>query len=156
MLGTSDAINAWLKRRRDQAYQEGFEIGIEEAFEKVREKRVHAKWEAWLSRMQEAQAQGLPFHEPPPYFKAKHGSSPDPKLLKRITLRRHLFGGKPTIRNLRVRVELVLSLLAQGVPPEEIMEDYPDLEMDDIHACVAYAHAVISRNTLKFKKLISD
>ena len=42
----------------------------------------------------------------------------------------------------------MLSLLAQGVAPDAILDDYPDLEPDDILACTAYAHAVIARDTL--------
>jgi uncharacterized protein (DUF433 family) len=49
---------------------------------------------------------------------------------------------------MRISVELILGLLAQGVTPKAIAEDYPDLEPDDIRACIAYAHAVIARDTL--------
>lgn len=70
------------------------------------------------------------------------------ELLRRITARPDVFGGKPIVRDLRISVELVLSLLAQGVTPEDILDDYPDLEQDDILACTAYAHAVIARDTL--------
>ena len=69
-------------------------------------------------------------------------------LLKRITARPDVFGGKPIIRDMRISVELVLSLLAQGVTPEAILDDYPDLEPDDIRACTAYAHAIVARDTL--------
>ena len=69
-------------------------------------------------------------------------------LLARITARSDVFGGKPIVRDLRVSVELVLSLLAQGVAQEDILDDYPDLEADDVRACIAYAHAVISGDTL--------
>ena len=69
-------------------------------------------------------------------------------LLRRITARPDVFGGKPIIRDMRISVELVLSLLAQGVTPEAILDDYPDLEPDDIRACNAYAHAIIARDTL--------
>jgi len=72
----------------------------------------------------------------------------NPALLQRITARPEVFGGKPIIRNMRISVELILSLLAQGVTAEVILEDYPDLEPDDIRACIAYAHAVIARDTL--------
>jgi uncharacterized protein (DUF433 family) len=72
----------------------------------------------------------------------------DPVLLKRITVRPEVFGGKPIIHDMRFSVELILSLLAQGVTLEAIMEDYPDLEPADIRACIAYAHAVIARDTL--------
>ena len=69
-------------------------------------------------------------------------------LLERITARPDVFGGKPIIRDMRISVELVLSLLAQGVTPEAILDDYPDLEPDDIRACTAYAHAIVARDTL--------
>lgn len=72
----------------------------------------------------------------------------DPVLLKRITVRPEVFGGKPIIHDMRISVELILSLLAQGLTPEGIMEDYPDLEPADIRACIAYAHTVIARDTL--------
>jgi uncharacterized protein (DUF433 family) len=72
----------------------------------------------------------------------------DQELLRRITVRPEVFGGKPIIRDMRISVELILSLLAQGETPEAILEDYPDLEPDDIRACIAYAHAVIARDKL--------
>jgi len=69
-------------------------------------------------------------------------------LLGRITVNPAIFGGKPIVRGRRISVELVLSLLAQGAPAEEILDDYPDLEPEDIRACLAYAHAVIARDKL--------
>ncbi len=63
-------------------------------------------------------------------------------LLRRITARPDMFGGKPIVRDMRISVELVLRLLAQGVTPEDILDDYPGLEPDDIRACAAYAPAV--------------
>lgn len=72
----------------------------------------------------------------------------DQSLLQRITVRPEVFGGKPIIRNMRISVEIILSLLAQGVTPEAILEDYPDLDLDDIRACLVYAHAVIAGDTL--------
>lgn len=70
------------------------------------------------------------------------------ELLKRITARPDVFGGKPIIRDMRISVELILSLMAQGVTPDAILVDYPDLELEDIRACTAYAHAVIAGDTL--------
>ena len=70
------------------------------------------------------------------------------KLLKRITARPDVFGGKPIIRDIRISVELILSLLAQGISQEAILDDYPDLEPEDIRACNAYARAVIAGDTL--------
>ncbi len=70
------------------------------------------------------------------------------ELLNRITSRPDVFGGKPIIRDMRVSVELILSLLTQGVTPDDILDDYPGLELDDIRACTAYAHAVIAGDSL--------
>lgn len=69
-------------------------------------------------------------------------------LLRRITANPEIFGGKPIIRGMRISVEMVLSLLAQGESAETILDDYPDLEADDIRACIAYAHAVIANDSL--------
>ena len=66
------------------------------------------------------------------------------ELLQRITARPDVFGGKPIIRDMRLSVELVLSLLSQGVTVEALLDDYPELDLDDIRACIAYAHAVIA------------
>ena len=72
----------------------------------------------------------------------------DEKLLGRITADREIFGGKAIIRGMRISVELILSLLAQGQAHERILADYPGLEPDDLRACLAYAHAAISHDKL--------
>lgn len=72
----------------------------------------------------------------------------DESILGRVTANPEIFDGKPIIRGMRISVELILSLLAQGETPEEILADYPDLERDDLRACLAYAHAVIAHDTL--------
>jgi uncharacterized protein (DUF433 family) len=69
-------------------------------------------------------------------------------LLGRITASPEIFGGKPIVRGMRISVELILSLLAQGENPEAILADYPDLVPEDIRACIAYAHAVIAQDAL--------
>jgi uncharacterized protein (DUF433 family) len=69
-------------------------------------------------------------------------------LLSRITVNREIFGGKPIIRGMRISVELILSLLAQGETMEAVLEDYPELEPEDIRAALAYAHAVIAHDSL--------
>jgi uncharacterized protein (DUF433 family) len=60
-------------------------------------------------------------------------------LLQRITLDPEKCGGRPCIRGLRVRVQDILGLLASGASREEILEDYPHLEDDDISAALEYA-----------------
>jgi uncharacterized protein (DUF433 family) len=77
----------------------------------------------------------------------------DPELLRRITVNPEVFGGKPTVRGMRVSIELILSLLAQGEAPQALVDDYPGLELDDIRACIAYAHAVIANDSLDAVRL---
>lgn len=48
-------------------------------------------------------------------------------------------GGRPVIRGLRITVYDVLGWLAEGMTPDEIVEDFPELEKADIQACLAYA-----------------
>ncbi len=69
--------------------------------------------------------------------------------LERITADPAIFGGKPIIRGMRISVELILSLLAQGETVEGLLDDYPELEPADIRACLAYAHAVIANDRIE-------
>jgi len=71
------------------------------------------------------------------------------KLLERITINPKIFGGKPIVRGMRISVEMILGLLAQGTTIEEILEDYPDLEREDALACITYAHAVLANESLE-------
>jgi uncharacterized protein (DUF433 family) len=68
----------------------------------------------------------------------------DNPLLSRITRNPDICHGKPTIRNMRYPVELILDLLSAGMTYDEILEDYPALETEDILACLAYAKRLIS------------
>jgi uncharacterized protein (DUF433 family) len=72
----------------------------------------------------------------------------DDRVLARITADPEIFRGKPIVRGMRISVELILSLLAQGETTEAILDDYPDLEPADIRACLAYAHAVLAGEQL--------
>jgi uncharacterized protein (DUF433 family) len=70
-------------------------------------------------------------------------------LLERITVNPGIFGGKPIIRGLRISVEMILDLLSQGVAEDELLEDYPDLEPEDIRACLAYAKALVANGVMQ-------
>jgi uncharacterized protein (DUF433 family) len=59
--------------------------------------------------------------------------------LDRITVDPEVFGGRPCIRGLRVRVKDILDMLAGGASRAEILEDFPYLEEDDIAAALEYA-----------------
>jgi uncharacterized protein (DUF433 family) len=61
------------------------------------------------------------------------------ELLERITLNFAQCGGRPCVRGMRIRASDVFDLLAAGLSAPEILEEMPDLEDDDIRACVAYA-----------------
>ena len=69
--------------------------------------------------------------------------------LSRITVNPGIFGGKPIVRGMRISVELILGLLAQGEDMAAILDDYPGLEPEDIRACLAYAHAVVADDRLE-------
>ena len=66
------------------------------------------------------------------------------ELLKRITVRADVFGGKPIIRDMRIAVEHVLGMLAAGDTAEDILREYPFLESQDIQACLLFAHRSMS------------
>jgi len=60
------------------------------------------------------------------------------ELLKRITVDPDQCFGKPCIRGHRIWVSLILDMLADGMTMEDVIENYPDLEREDILACIAY------------------
>jgi len=62
-----------------------------------------------------------------------------PDLLDRITVDPQKCGGRPCIRGMRIRVIDVLDLLSHGLTAEQVLEELPDLEPEDIQACLAYA-----------------
>ncbi len=64
-------------------------------------------------------------------------------LLDRITFSPQQCGGRPCIRGMRMRVKDVLDMLAGGATEEEILQDFPYLEPEDIRACLEYASAQI-------------
>jgi len=60
-------------------------------------------------------------------------------LMNRITINPEQCGGRPCLRNMRVRVSDVLDLLAAGLTTEQILEEMPDLEAEDVQAALQYA-----------------
>ncbi len=73
----------------------------------------------------------------------------DSQILDRITINPGIFNGKPIIRGMRFKVSDVLGYLSSGMSVEEILEDFPYLEKEDITAALLYAskkldHPVIS------------
>ncbi len=71
-------------------------------------------------------------------------------LLERITFNPEQCGGKPCIRNMRIRVTDVIELMANGLTPEQIVtEELPDLELEDITACLLYAVTKLNHPVLQ-------
>ncbi|MFW6069300.1 MAG: DUF433 domain-containing protein [Chloroflexota bacterium] len=69
-------------------------------------------------------------------------------LAQRITTNPHIMTGKPTIRGLRITVEQILKALAAGVTVDELLEDYPELEEDDIKAALLYAAELVGETRM--------
>lgn len=63
----------------------------------------------------------------------------------RITIESGKRGGQPCIRGMRITVRDVLEYLAGGMSVEEVLHDFPELTIDDIRACLAYAASQMSR-----------
>jgi uncharacterized protein (DUF433 family) len=66
------------------------------------------------------------------------------QLLNRITINPDVLVGKPIIRGMRISVEQILDALAAGVPEQELLEDYPALEPEDIRAVLLYARDIVA------------
>jgi uncharacterized protein (DUF433 family) len=60
------------------------------------------------------------------------------QLLARISIDPHICSGKPCIKGHRIWVSLILDFLASGATISEILADYPQLQTEDILACIAY------------------
>lgn len=69
--------------------------------------------------------------------------------LDRITFNPKQCGGRPCVRGMRIRVMDVLDLMAAGVAERDILADYPDLEAEDIRACLQYAAAQANHSILQ-------
>ena len=72
------------------------------------------------------------------------------ELLKRITIIPGLMGGKPTIRGMRFPVKDILELLSCGMSNDQILEEHPALELEDIKAALLYAAIKIGNTTILY------
>lgn len=72
------------------------------------------------------------------------------EILNRITMNPEICHGKPVIRGMRWPVEVVLDMLGSGMTTEEITKDHPEIELEDIRACLQYAKLSVSgKSTLE-------
>ncbi len=60
-------------------------------------------------------------------------------LTERITATPGQCGGRPCIRGMRIRVKDVIDLMANGLTPDQVMEELPDLELEDVRASLRFA-----------------
>jgi uncharacterized protein (DUF433 family) len=70
------------------------------------------------------------------------------QLENRITVNPDVLSGKPTIRGLRITVEQILKALSAGVSPQDLLEDYPELEPEDLQAVFAFAAELVRETRL--------
>lgn len=70
-------------------------------------------------------------------------------LLSRITINAEQCGGRPCIRGMRIRVSDVLELFAVGLSVEQMLDELPDLEREDLQACLQYAARQIDHPVLR-------
>jgi len=70
------------------------------------------------------------------------------ELSKRITIDPEQCGGRPCIRGMRIRVVDVLDLLASGLSTDQVLEELPDLERDDVLASLRYASQRVGHPTI--------
>jgi uncharacterized protein (DUF433 family) len=68
------------------------------------------------------------------------------KLTTRISTDDKICNGKPTIRGKRITVQTILEYLSAGDKPEDILKQYPNLEMDDIRACLKFAATLMGNS----------
>ena len=66
------------------------------------------------------------------------------QLWQRISIDPKVMAGKPVIQGTRIPVELIVRMLAQGIPEADILREYPRLQPDDIRAALSYAARVLA------------
>lgn len=71
------------------------------------------------------------------------------ELLSRITVNPEVCSGKPCIRGTRIYIAVILDGLAEGLTPEQLVEHYPQLTLEDIRAALAYAAELSMENIWK-------
>lgn len=69
--------------------------------------------------------------------------------LTRITIDPEICHGKPCIRGMRWPVEVIIDLLSSGMTMEQIIEDHPELEKDDVLASLEYAKIILSGRSIR-------
>jgi len=71
----------------------------------------------------------------------------------RITINPNQMSGEPCIRNLRIPIATIITMIAQGITPDKILEYYPDLEKDDITEALNFASETVRERELPLTKV---
>ena len=74
-------------------------------------------------------------------------------ILERITIDPRIMQGRPCVRGMRITVGLVVNLIANGMPTQEILRNYPDLEEGDITECLQYAALLTEEQIVPYEEL---
>ena len=72
-------------------------------------------------------------------------NSMEEELLNRIVIDPNILAGKPVIKGTRIPVYLIIELLANGLTPQQILKEYPELKQEDIKAALLYASKLLER-----------
>ncbi len=67
-------------------------------------------------------------------------------IAERITVNADQCGGRPCIRGMRIRVTDILDLLANGLTPQQVLKEMPDLEAEDVQACLKFASGRVNQS----------
>ena len=78
------------------------------------------------------------------------------ELAERIVLDPRIMAGKPVVKGTRVPVERVIQHLADNPDPKDLFEAFPHLTLDDLKACLAYAHDQLERSTRRTTRLATS
>ena len=73
-------------------------------------------------------------------------------MYNRITVDPNQMNGEPCIRNLRIPVATIITMIAQGMTTEKILENYPDLKKDDITEALNFAAETVREKELPIRK----
>ncbi len=71
------------------------------------------------------------------------------ELIQRISMDPNACGGKPCIKGTRIYIAIILDALAEGLTPEQVIDHYPQLTIEDIRAALAYAANLSQENIWK-------
>ena len=72
-------------------------------------------------------------------------------LLERVTISPQICGGQLVVRSMRITVKTILDYLAAGETPDNMLEAYPQLEREDIQACLQFAYRTLERKVYVFE-----